>query len=158
LFPFSLKDRAKEWLNFVPTSSITTWNDLAQNFLSKYFLSAKMAKLRNDITTFSQFGNESLYDSWERFKELLMKCPYHGLPISMQVQIFYSGINQSSRSMLDATPGDTFMRKTPEEAYELLEEMVANNYQWDNERANKKGVGIYNVDSICKGLLSNILR
>ncbi|XP_052199599.1 uncharacterized protein LOC127806389 [Diospyros lotus] len=48
----------------------------------------------------------------------------------------------------DATAGGTLMRKTPEEAYELLEEMAANSYQWDNERANKKGVGIYNVDSI----------
>ena len=71
LFPFSLKDRVKEWLNSLPASSITTWNDLAQKILSKYFSSAKTAKLRNDITTFSQFGNESLYKSWERFKELL---------------------------------------------------------------------------------------
>ena len=81
LFPFSLKDRAKEWLNSLPAGSITTWNDLAQKFLSKYFPPAKTAKLRNDITTFSQFGNESLYESWERFKELLRKCPHHGLPI-----------------------------------------------------------------------------
>ena len=58
----------------------------------------------------------------------------------MQVQPFYSGINQSSCSILDATVGGTFMKKTPEETYELLKEMAANNYQWDNERANKKGV------------------
>jgi len=53
LFSFSLKDRAKEWFNSLPAGSITTWNDLAQNFLSKYFPPAKTAKLRNDITTFS---------------------------------------------------------------------------------------------------------
>ena len=40
------------------------------------------------------------------------------------------------------------MRKTPKEAHELLEEMTTNSYQWNNERTNKDGVGIYNVDFI----------
>ncbi|XP_010248013.1 PREDICTED: uncharacterized protein LOC104590935 [Nelumbo nucifera] len=134
--------------NFLEICSITTWDDLAQKFLSKYFSPAKTTKLRNDITTFSQFDNETLYESWERFKEILRKYPHHGLPVWMQVQTFYSGINQSNHSMLDAVAGGTLMRKTPEEAYELLEEMAANSYQWGNEKSNKKGVGIYNADSI----------
>ena len=71
MFPFSLKDRAKAWLNSQPAGSITTWADLAQKFLSKYFPPAKTAKLRNDITTFTQEEGESLYDAWERFKDLL---------------------------------------------------------------------------------------
>ena len=37
LFPFSLKDRAKEWLNSLPTGSISDWAILAQKFLAKYF-------------------------------------------------------------------------------------------------------------------------
>ena len=32
MFPFSLKDRAKAWLNSQQTGSISTWNDLAQKF------------------------------------------------------------------------------------------------------------------------------
>ena len=73
-------------------------------------------------------------------KELLRKCPHHGLPIWMQAQTFYSGINQSSHLILNAATGGTLMRKTPEEAYELLEKIATNSYQWDNERANKKRV------------------
>ena len=34
LFPFSLRDKAKCWLHSLPTRSITTWDDLAQKFLT----------------------------------------------------------------------------------------------------------------------------
>ena len=37
LFPFSLKDRAREWLNSLPAGSIPDWATLAQKFLAKYF-------------------------------------------------------------------------------------------------------------------------
>ena len=37
LFPFSLKDRAKQWLQSQPQGSITTWDDLVIKFLTKYF-------------------------------------------------------------------------------------------------------------------------
>ena len=37
LFPYSLKDRARAWLNSLPPDSIATWNDLAEKFLIKYF-------------------------------------------------------------------------------------------------------------------------
>ena len=34
LFPFSLKDRAREWLNSLPAGSISDWATLAQKFPS----------------------------------------------------------------------------------------------------------------------------
>ena len=37
LFPFSLKDNAMVWLNSKSPNSFTTWIELAQAFLSKYF-------------------------------------------------------------------------------------------------------------------------
>ena len=39
LFPFTLKDRAKAWLNSQPLASIITWDNLVRGFLAKYFLS-----------------------------------------------------------------------------------------------------------------------
>ena len=52
LFPFSLRDKAKAWLNSLPVGSIHDWNTLVRKFLSKYFPLAKTVKLRNDITNF----------------------------------------------------------------------------------------------------------
>ncbi|KAG8501202.1 hypothetical protein CXB51_003340 [Gossypium anomalum] len=92
---------------------------------------------------------EALYDAWERYKDLLRRCPHHGLPLWLQVQMFYNGVNPSTRQMIDTAAGGTINNKTPEEAYKFIEEMSLNNYQWQVMRTNPtKIVGIYNVDSI----------
>ena len=63
LFLFSLKDKAREWLNSLPVESIVDWATLAQKFLAKYFPPTKIVKLRNDITNFMQFDQESMYEA-----------------------------------------------------------------------------------------------
>ncbi|XP_056169324.1 uncharacterized protein LOC115665665 [Syzygium oleosum] len=148
LFPFSLRDKAKGWFSSLPVGSITTWNDMAQKFLGKFFPPAKSAKMRNDITNFMQMDNESLYEAWERFKEFLRRCPHHGLPVWMQVQTFYNGCSTNLRSMIDAAAGGTLNNKTPEEAYNLLEEMASNSYQWPTQRIPvRKASGVREVDA-----------
>ena len=47
LFPFSLRDKAKSWLNSLPSRSITTWDVLAQKFLTKFFPPAKKPRLQD---------------------------------------------------------------------------------------------------------------
>ncbi|KAH9781214.1 hypothetical protein KPL71_008370 [Citrus sinensis] len=97
LFSYSLRDRARAWLNLLPSDSITIWNELADKFLMKYFPPKKNAKLQNEITFFHQLENESLYETWERFKELLRRCPHHGIPCCIQLETFYNGLNPSTR-------------------------------------------------------------
>ena len=43
LFPLSLGDRAKHWLTSQPPDSITSWNNLVQKFLTKFFPPTKIA-------------------------------------------------------------------------------------------------------------------
>ena len=149
LFPFSLRGRAKQWLNSLPRGSITTWDQMAEKFLLKYFPPAKTAKLRNDISSYAQIESESLYDTWERFKELLRRCPHHGLPTWLQVQTFYNGLNHGTRQMIDAAAGGTLNSKTPEAAQDLIEEMAMNNYQWHTVRSKPtKPAGVYDVDAV----------
>ncbi|GKU88727.1 hypothetical protein SLEP1_g2957 [Rubroshorea leprosula] len=147
LFPFSLHDKAKSWLQSFPAGHFTIWNVLVDKFIAKFFPPSKIAKLRNDITTFVQFDNESLYEAWERFKELLRQCPNHGLPVWLQMQTFYNGMTPPNRSIIDVAAGDNLMNKTEEDGYKLLDEMASNSYQWTNDRATKKGVGLRNVDA-----------
>ncbi|KAL5550248.1 hypothetical protein UlMin_000424 [Ulmus minor] len=149
VFPFSLRDRAREWLNSVPSESITTWDELVRKFLSKFFPPAKTAKLRNEITSFTQYDQESLYEAWERFKEMLRKCPHHGIPIWLQVSTFYNGLVSNYRAMIDAASGGCLMGKTPEEAHELLEVMAENNNQWHSERViAKRPAAVNEIDSV----------
>ncbi|XP_073300504.1 uncharacterized protein [Primulina huaijiensis] len=138
LFPFSLRDKAKSWLNCLPAGSITTWDDMAKAFLLKYFPPSKTMKLRADITTFSQFEQESLYEAWERYKDLLRRCPHHELPLGLVVQTFYYGLISSNRTMIDATACGNLLRKTAEEGYELLEEMSASSYHPQSERNTQR--------------------
>ncbi|XP_027165399.1 uncharacterized protein LOC113765424 [Coffea eugenioides] len=91
-----------------------------------------------DITSFSQLDGESLYETWERFRELLRRCPHHGLPDWLIVQTFYNGLSFSTKTTIDAAAGGALMGKSPQEAQSLIEEMAANNYQWANERGNPR--------------------
>jgi len=58
LFPFSLSDRASDWLQNKEPNSFTAWDDLSKAFLSKYFPPGETAKLRIDITSFLQQDGE----------------------------------------------------------------------------------------------------
>ncbi|GJU72179.1 hypothetical protein Tco_1263584, partial [Tanacetum coccineum] len=78
-FHMSLTRVASRWLRNKPSGSITTWEDLKIKFLSKYCPPAYTAKKMEEINNFQQEPDENLYQAWERFKELLMKCPQHYL-------------------------------------------------------------------------------
>jgi len=62
LFPFSLRDRASAWFHSLQNSSITSWDQIRQAFLAKFFPRSKTAQLRNQIIRFTQRDGESLYD------------------------------------------------------------------------------------------------
>ena len=63
LFPLSLKDKAKTWFDSLPKNTIATWDEMTNKFLTKYIPPAKSAKFRGDITTFTQFDTEFIYDA-----------------------------------------------------------------------------------------------
>lgn len=148
LFPFSLNSKAKAWLTSLPPGTITTWDELVRSFLSKYFPPAKSARMRNDITNFMQQDHESLYEAWERYKDLLRKCSHHGLPLWMQVQTFYNGLQPYTQTMVDAASGGAMFNKSPEECYELFEVMASNNFLKSTDRnAQKRTAGVHNLDA-----------
>ncbi|KAL5543361.1 hypothetical protein UlMin_007145 [Ulmus minor] len=150
LFPFSLNSKAKARLISLPPGTITTWEGLVRSFLTKYFPPAKSAKMRNDITNFFQQDQESLYEAWERFKDLLRKCPHHGLPLWIQVQTFYNGLLSNTQTMVDAVSGGAFFNKSPEEGYELIEVMAGNNFVKSERSAQKRPVGLHDLDAFNK--------
>ena len=100
----------------------------------KYFPLTKNAKLRNEITSFYQLKDESLYEAWERFKEFLRRCPHHGIPCCM----------------VDASANGALLSKSYTEAYEILERITNNNYQWPSARqpAVRGSAGVHNIDAI----------
>ena len=111
LFRFSLRDKAKNWLDAQPSGSITTWEDLAKKFLSKFFPPGKTAKLRSEINNFYQQDGESLSEAWERFKELIRRCPHHNIVKWMLVQNFFNGLDAASNTLINAASGGAFLKR-----------------------------------------------
>ncbi|XP_075478916.1 uncharacterized protein LOC142519771 [Primulina tabacum] len=123
--------------------------ELATKFLSKYFPPAKSAQLKIEISTFRQTDFEQLYEAWERYKELLRRCPNHGFEEWVQIELFYNGLNGQTRTTVDAAAGGTIFAKSPTQAYDLLEQMTINSYQWPSERSGiQRTAGVYAVDPI----------
>ncbi|GJZ89800.1 putative reverse transcriptase domain-containing protein [Tanacetum coccineum] len=75
----SLTGAVSHWLRNEPTSSIKTWEDLNTKFLNKYCPPGRTAKKIEEINNFQQEPDETPFQAWERFKELLMKCPQYYL-------------------------------------------------------------------------------
>lgn len=91
-FPFSLADNAKEWLYYLPSGTITTWNEMKKLFFEKYFPTSKATNIRKEISGIRQQNGEILYEYWERFKKLCASCPHHQISEQLLIQYFYEGL------------------------------------------------------------------
>ena len=74
----------------------------------------------------------------ERYKGLIRKVPHHGLPAWLKIQFFYNELNPNTKKIIDVAAGGSLMGKERDEAYELLEKMASNSYQWQSDRVMPK--------------------
>ncbi|GKB64609.1 reverse transcriptase domain-containing protein [Tanacetum coccineum] len=99
-FPFSLCEEAKIWLNELNEGTITSWNELREAFIRRYFSPAKFKCLLNNIHSFHQLSNETLVEAWI-LKEMLRICYGHGLTKGTIIQLFYHGLDDPTQGILD---------------------------------------------------------
>ncbi|KAI5317261.1 hypothetical protein L3X38_036968 [Prunus dulcis] len=124
VFPYTLKDKAKYWLNSLKPGSLITWGAIQKKFLEKYFSTQKTDMLRDKIFLFAQQDDESFCEAWERFNGLLNQCPHHGIPLKLQMRMFHKGLTPSSHNIFTNFAGGSYKTKTPEETYELFEQIA----------------------------------
>ncbi|KAL0297993.1 UNVERIFIED_CONTAM: hypothetical protein Sangu_3167600 [Sesamum angustifolium] len=150
-FPFSLKDKAKDWLYYLPSGSIETWADMKQQFLQRFFPASRATHLRKEIYGIRQLNGESLYEYWERFKELVASYPHHQFTESLLIQYFYEGLSGMDRRMVDAASGGALIDKTPDEAQHLISTMAENyrQYGYHTDKGQRQ-------ETIVCGICSNI--
>jgi len=121
LFPFTLQGRALTWFESQPHDSITTWEQLSDKFLSKYYPPSKAARLRNQIHSFKMDPDEAYYMAYERFQNMLAKCPNHGLTSWALVEKFFNGLTPAKQVMFNTSAGGHVMeKKTREECDDLF--------------------------------------
>ncbi|KAL4386939.1 hypothetical protein GQ457_09G031260 [Hibiscus cannabinus] len=129
-FPFSLSGLAKEWLFYLPPNSVTTWTELNNKFLDRFFPAAKASEIRRSILGIKQKHEESLHEYWERYKKLCASCPQHGLGDQTLIQYFYEGLLPMEMKMIDAASGGALCNMTPTQAKDLISTMAANSQQF----------------------------
>nr|GFB62792.1 hypothetical protein [Tanacetum cinerariifolium] len=121
LFPFSLEGAARIWLEKEPHRSIQTWDDLLSKFINQFFSPSKTTNLRNEIMRFQQKFDESFYEAWERFNDLLRACPHHGFSELHQLDTFYNALNVNDQDSLNSATGGNFLDKIPRECLKIIE-------------------------------------
>nr|GEY09857.1 reverse transcriptase domain-containing protein [Tanacetum cinerariifolium] len=123
LFLHSLTHHNTAWFDRLPRNSINTFEKMSKMFLGKYFPPSMVTKLRNEITNFRQ--------RLECYKLSIDRCPNHNMLPVTQIDTFYNGLTLRHRDTINAAAGETFMKRRPEECYDLIENMTAHNNDWD---------------------------
>ncbi|GJR64388.1 gag-pol polyprotein [Tanacetum coccineum] len=116
------------WKNRLSARSITTWDLLEKAFIRQYCPPFKTAKKLEEIRIFKQEMDETLYHAWERYSDLLYRCPQHDLNSQQKVQIFYTGLDISTRIRLDFKGFIPLM--TPAQALKSIQVMADHSHNW----------------------------
>ncbi|KAL4271777.1 hypothetical protein GQ457_13G016270 [Hibiscus cannabinus] len=126
-----------------------SWANLCRGFLMRYNLPNMHTQLRNNIASFRKADDESMHECWDRFKGLLRKWTNHGFQDWTQVVMFYNGVNAPTRMMLDASTNGTLLDKSPEEAFDILDRVASNDYQFPTTRlgAGRRAPGVLDLDA-----------
>ncbi|GJU45320.1 reverse transcriptase domain-containing protein [Tanacetum coccineum] len=140
MFPLSLTREAKTWLDELNEGTIETWDELRTAFISRFFPPALFDRLLGEIRAFSQHENESLTDAWLRMKEMLQNCHGHNLSKGNIIKIFYHGLSEITQEVLNAAAGGIFLYKTPNQAYQLLEDKVLLKLDWAKNQKTKTSI------------------
>jgi hypothetical protein len=85
----SWTEKARYWLHTLRPKTIGTWQEMTREFLKKFFPTHKTNTLRRSIMNFAMKENETFFQCWERFKELLLSCPHHGYETWQVISFFF---------------------------------------------------------------------
>ncbi|KAB2595522.1 hypothetical protein D8674_030972 [Pyrus ussuriensis x Pyrus communis] len=130
-FPFSLMDKAKDWLFELSPGTVNSWESMKRAFLEKFFPTAKIILLRKRISGIQQNQGESFPSYYERFKSLVASCPQHQMKEELLIQYFYEGLLPMERQMLDASAGGALVDKTLVDAKALIANRAHNAQQYE---------------------------
>nr|GEU85054.1 reverse transcriptase domain-containing protein [Tanacetum cinerariifolium] len=105
-----------------PHAHIRYFNKITSTMrVPNLFPPSKTKNLRNEITRFQQRFDESFYEAWDRFNDLLRACPHHGFSKLHQLDTFYNALNVNDQDSLNSVAGENFLDKMPQECLKIIE-------------------------------------
>ncbi|GJX08198.1 putative reverse transcriptase domain-containing protein [Tanacetum coccineum] len=124
--------------------------------IAKYCPPARTAKKMEEINNFQQEPDENLYQAWERFKELLMKCPRHYLTEMQEVILFYNRLRIPTRQILDSR--GAISSKTVADAKIAIQEMAGYSQKWHNGTSRSRSTKTSNRLAAIQAQMNNLGR
>nr|GFA14729.1 reverse transcriptase domain-containing protein [Tanacetum cinerariifolium] len=121
LFPFSLTGAARRWLEKEPPRSILTWEDLVSKFINEFFPPSRKTNLRNKISNFQQRFDESFYEAWDCYKDLLRAYPHYGFTELHQLDTFYNALNPVDQDSLNSAAGGNLLERRTQDVLMIAE-------------------------------------
>ncbi|CAN6207737.1 unnamed protein product [Urochloa humidicola] len=76
LFPFSKRDKARQWFYTLEVSTVEDWESLVEAFAAKFYSLENMRTLRNRISSFAQSTTETI-TAFKRLNDYVLACPHH---------------------------------------------------------------------------------
>ncbi|GKB78061.1 reverse transcriptase domain-containing protein, partial [Tanacetum coccineum] len=90
-------------------------------FVNHFFPPSVTTNLQNEIRRFQQRFCETFAEAWDRFKDLLNKCPHHGFSPLYQIDTFYNSLSQAEQDSLNSAASGNFLTKNTQEALTIIE-------------------------------------
>jgi hypothetical protein len=112
LFSMSLTNTALAWYRVCPAESLSTWDKLKGEFISRFYPKVKSSGATRAIKNFKNRQGESLVRAYTNFRGMINKCPHHDLLPWYVLHIFYGGLNQDSKNKIDLALDGAFMEST----------------------------------------------
>nr|GEZ11516.1 hypothetical protein [Tanacetum cinerariifolium] len=78
-------------------------------------------KITSTMRVPNQRFNESFYEAWDHFNDLLRACPHHGFSELHQLDTFYNALNVNDQDSLNSAAGGNFLDKIPRECLKRIE-------------------------------------
>ncbi|GJS95844.1 zinc knuckle CX2CX4HX4C containing protein [Tanacetum coccineum] len=128
-------DRVLNIVDRLAPGTINTWYLLKKAFIQRYCPPFMTTKQLEDMHNFKQNNDESLYQAWEQYNDLLYKCPTHDINSHQKVNIFYKCLSTMNRQLLDSQgpiPG-----MTPARALTAIQTMADHSPKWHDGTSSK---------------------
>ena len=131
VFHLSFKGKSLTWYRLC--DDIGSWNykRLKLEFHQKFYPMHLVHRDRNYIYNFWPREGGSIAQAWGRLKSMLYSCPNHELSKEMIIQKICARLFLSNRSMLDTSCTGSFMMRTIEFKWDLLEIIKRNSEDWE---------------------------
>ena len=76
----------------------------------------------------------------------------------MQVHTFYNGLSPSAKTIIDASMGGALMKRTTDQAYEILEDTATNTNHWPRDRSALRNPSAGTDTEVLSNLVNHVAQ